>query len=282
MTTTAPSQPQTCAQLLLGGAGNGRAAPGRVAAMVRARTERAAAEGEDAAPRAPAAALSAIRKKVCAEAIDELKQDRLVDRFAQGWAAVQRVQDAARRSVAEPDTDVHESLGAHTNVFRHIVTVELRVHGEPVLTATLPAELEVAATAVRLTLRNGSVTAASADSASATATIRLEETPLLTRSVEIDLSRLSASSWTCRRGSGTTWSTLHRPTSPGRLCAPRRPGGHLSDVRAASSAWSFAGRRAQHRIDPSAGSGSDPGHDGILHTCILPPGRAVAGGGPTS
>ena len=51
-------------------------------------------------------------------------------------------------------------------------------------------ELEVTATAVRLTLRNGSVTAASADSASATATIRLEETPLLTRSVEIDLSHL--------------------------------------------------------------------------------------------
>jgi len=190
MTTTAPSQPRTFAQLLLGGAGTDAPPPDALLPWFGPALSELPQKVKSAAPRAPAAALSAVRKKVCAEAIDELQKDRLVDRFAQGWAAVQRVQDAARRSVAEPDTDVHESLGAHTNVFRHIVTVELRVHGEPVLTATLPAELEVAATAVRLTLRNGSVTAASADSASATATIRLEETPLLTRSVEIDLSRL--------------------------------------------------------------------------------------------
>lgn len=190
MATRTSNQPETCAQLLLGGEGLAAPPPDALLPWLGPAMTELPQQVHRVAPSAPAAAMSAVRRKVCAEAVAELQRDRLVDRFAQGWAAVTRVQDAARRSVAEPDTDVHESIGAHTDVFRQVVTVELQVHGDPVLTVTLPAELEVTATAVRLTLRNGSVVAASADSASATATIRLEKTPLLTRSVRVDLSHL--------------------------------------------------------------------------------------------
>jgi hypothetical protein len=141
-------------------------------------------------PRQPAGVASLVQHQIADAARHALREEHVLDVVLRVWKTYDDVVQAARRTRENPGSSESVPITSDTMSSQHHVAVDVLIDETTVRTVDFRVDLAVKIDVALVAVSAGAIQAIRVGRATATATLAVEGTEVLTRSREIDLQRL--------------------------------------------------------------------------------------------